>query len=40
MMLMATNKQGERGHKESDSKIILDLCPNSILQAQTLIYVG
>lgn len=35
MMLMATNKQGQRRYKDSDPKAILDLDPISILQART-----
>lgn len=31
MMLMATNKQGQRKGKDSNPKVILDLGPNSIL---------
>lgn len=35
-MLVVTDKQGQRGRKDSDSAVILDLGPNSVLQAQTL----
>lgn len=39
MMLMATNKQGQKRYKDNDLKVTLDLGPNSIPQAQTLITV-